>query len=130
VRDAQASRQGGEQRLVQGEHRARHKAMKAAIVEMEPYRRIVGPATRQRVRSTLRAALNAAIAQQLITFNPAAHVELEAGKRPKALVWTEQRILHWKRTGEKPSPVMVWTPEHTGLFLDHVAEDRLYALST
>ncbi|ARP71520.1 site-specific integrase [Streptomyces pluripotens] len=23
---------------------------------------------------------------------------------------------------------MVWTPEHTGLFLDHVAEDRLYAL--
>ncbi|MGW5429276.1 site-specific integrase [Streptomyces sp. NPDC004059] len=73
---------------------------------MEPYRRIVGPATRQRVRSTLRAALNAAIAQQLITFNPAAHVELEAGT----------------------SPVMVWTPEHTGLFLDHVAEDRLYAL--
>jgi len=110
------------------EPRARRKAMKAAIVEMEPYRRIVGPATRQRVRSTLRAALNAAIAQQLITFNPAAHVVLDAGKRPKALVWTEERILHWKRTGEKPSSVMVWTPEHTGLFLDHVAEDRLYAL--
>ncbi|MGW0667841.1 site-specific integrase [Streptomyces sp. NPDC002746] len=110
------------------EPRARRKAMKAAIAEMDPYRRIVGPATRQRVRSTLRAALNAAIAQQLITFNPAAHVELEAGRRPKALVWTEERILHWKRTGEKPSPVMVWTPEHTGLFLDHVAEDRLYAL--
>ncbi|MEV0277822.1 site-specific integrase [Streptomyces sp. NPDC050610] len=110
------------------EHRARRKAMKAAIAEMEPYRRIVGPATRQRVRSTLRAALNAAIAQQLITFNPAAHVELEAGKRPKALVWTDERMLHWKRTGEKPSPVMVWTPEHTGLFLDHAAEDRLYAL--
>ncbi|WP_435838083.1 site-specific integrase [Streptomyces chrestomyceticus] len=102
--------------------------MKAGIAEMEPYRRIVGPATRQRVRSTLRAAHNAAIAQQLITFNPAAHVELEAGKRPKALVWTEERILHWKRTGEKPSSVMVWTPEHTGLFLDHAAEDRLYAL--
>ncbi|WP_406307980.1 site-specific integrase [Streptomyces griseoaurantiacus] len=110
------------------EPRARRKAMQAAIAEMEPYRRIAGPATRQRVRSTLRAALNAAIAQQLITFNPAAHVELEAGKRPKALVWTEERILHWKRTGEKPSSVMVWTPEHTGLFLDHVEEDRLYAL--
>ncbi|MFF4725009.1 tyrosine recombinase XerC [Streptomyces mirabilis] len=107
---------------------ARRKAMKAAIAKMEPYRHIVGPATRQRVRSTLRAALNAAIAQQLITFDPAAHVELEAGKRPKALVWTEERILHRKRTGEKPSSVMVWTPEHTGLFLDHVAEDRLYAL--
>ncbi|BDH15752.1 tyrosine-type recombinase/integrase [Streptomyces hygroscopicus] len=109
-------------------HRARRQVLKAAIAEMDPFRRIVTPATRQRIRSTLRAALNAAIAQQLITFNPAAHVELEAGKRPKALVWTEERILHWKRTGEKPSPVMVWTPEHTGLFLDHVAEDRLYAL--
>ncbi|WP_414505540.1 tyrosine-type recombinase/integrase [Streptomyces sp. NEAU-L66] len=109
-------------------HRARRQVLKAAIAEMDPFRRVVTPATRQRIRSTLRAALNAAIAQQLITFNPASHVELEAGKRPKALVWTEERILHWKRTGEKPSPVMVWTPEHTGLFLDHVAEDRLYAL--
>lgn len=43
-------------------------------------------------------------------------------------MWTEERILHWKRTGEQPSSVMVWAPEHTGLFLDHVAEDRLYAL--
>ncbi|WP_439662750.1 hypothetical protein ACSHWB_15665 [Lentzea sp. HUAS TT2] len=34
----------------------------------------------------LRAALNDAIAQQIITFNPAAHVEIEPGKRPKALV--------------------------------------------
>ncbi|MFJ4908818.1 tyrosine recombinase XerC [Streptomyces sp. NPDC093249] len=110
------------------DHRAHRKAMKAAIDEMEPYRRIVGPATRHRIRSTLRAALNSAIAQQLITFNPAAHVELEAGKRPKALVWTAERVLHWQRTGERPSPVMVWTPEHTGLFLDHAADDRLYAL--
>jgi integrase len=109
-------------------YRARRKVLKAAIAEMEPFRRMVTPATRQRIRSTLRAALNAAIAQQLITFNPAAHVPMEAGKRPKALVWTEERILHWKRTGEKPSSVMVWTPEHTGLFLDHVAQDRLYAL--
>ncbi|MFF8787329.1 hypothetical protein [Streptomyces sp. NPDC015125] len=109
-------------------HRARRQVLKAAIAEMDPFRRIVTPATRQRIRSTLRAALSAAIAQQLITFTPASHVELEAGKRPKALVWTEERILHWKRTGEKPSPVMVRTTEHTGLFLDHVAEDRLYAL--
>lgn len=43
-------------------------------------------------------------------------------------MWTEERILLWKRTGEKPSPVMVWTPEHTGLSLDPVAQDRLYAL--
>ncbi|WP_405804743.1 hypothetical protein [Streptomyces sp. NBC_01187] len=32
------------------------------------------------------AALNAAIARELITFNPASHVELESGKRPKALL--------------------------------------------
>ncbi len=89
------------------EHRARRRGLQAAIEEMEPHRRIVGPATRQRVRSTLRAALNAAIAQQLITFNPAAHVELEATKRPKALVWTAERALQWQRTGERPSPVMV-----------------------
>jgi hypothetical protein len=31
---------------------------------------------------------------------------------------------------EDPSPVMVWSPQHTGGFLDHVhdAGDRLYAL--
>ncbi|MFD7482528.1 site-specific integrase [Streptomyces mirabilis] len=111
-----------------GGNRARRKALKAAIDAMPPFRRITSPATRQRIRSTLRAALNAAIAQQRIIFNPAAHVALDAGRRPKALVWTDERILHWERTGEKPSPVMVWTPEHTGLFLDHVEEDRLYAL--
>ncbi|MCY0922997.1 site-specific integrase [Streptomyces sp. H27-G5] len=27
-----------------------------------------------------------------------------------------------------PSPVMVWTPEQTGAFLDFVADDRLYAM--
>nr|WP_308416861.1 hypothetical protein [Streptomyces sp. AJS327] len=54
------------------EPRARRKAMKAAIAEMEPYRRIVGPATRQRVRSTLRAALNAATAEAAARFVPRA----------------------------------------------------------
>lgn len=36
--------------------------------------------------------------------------------------------LHCQQTGEKPSPVMVWTPEQTGAFLDFLAEDRLYAM--
>lgn len=85
------------------------------------------PATRQSVRRTLRAALNAAISQQLITFNPASHVELESGKRPKPLLWTEQRVGRWRVTGEKPSPVMVWTPEQFGAFLDAVEGERLYA---
>jgi hypothetical protein len=31
-------------------------------------------------------------------------------------------------TGEIRSPVMVWTPEQTGPFLDHSINDRLYPL--
>ncbi|MBA0053766.1 site-specific integrase [Streptomyces sp. AJS327] len=110
------------------ENRARRKAMRAAIDEMPPFRRTTGAATRQRIRGTLRAALNDAMAQQIITFNPAAHVELDPARKPKALVWTDERVARWEATGEKPSPVMVWTPEQTGAFLDHVADDRLYAM--
>lgn len=89
------------------ENRARRKAMKAAIDEMPPFRRITGPATRLHVKATLRAALNDAIGQQIITFNPASHVEIDPVRKPKALVWTDERVAKWEQTGEKPSPVMV-----------------------
>ncbi|MEV8307235.1 site-specific integrase [Streptomyces flavidovirens] len=101
---------------------------RAAIDEMPPFRRVTGPATRLHVKATLRAALNDAIGQQIITFNPAAHVEIDPVRKPKALVWTDERVAKWEQTGEKPSPVMVWTPRQTGAFLDFVAEDRLYAM--
>lgn len=128
-------------------------------------RRLVNAATRQRIRATLRAALNAAIRQRLIDINPAALIELPAGKRPKALVWTPERITAWRTsreayiaaTGERkktlaavsghgaklgirvtaynahvaaprPSPVMVWTPEQTTVFLQRAKGHRLYAL--
>ncbi|MFF0445810.1 tyrosine-type recombinase/integrase [Streptomyces sp. NPDC004609] len=110
------------------EHRAHRKTLKAAIDTMPPFRRVTGPATRQHVKATLRAALNDAIGQQIITFNPAAHVEIDPARKPKALVWTDERVALWEQTGEKPSPVMVWTPAQTGAFLDSVAEDRLYAM--
>lgn len=110
------------------ENRARRKAMQAAIDKMPPFRRITGPATRQHVKATLRASLNDAIGQQIITFNPAAHVEIDPVRKPKALVWTDERVTKCEQTGEKPSPVMVWTPQQTGAFLDFVAEDRLYAM--
>ena len=74
------------------ENRARRKAMKAAIDAMPPFRRVTGPSTRQHVKATLRAALNDAIAQQIITFNPAAHVEIDPVRKPKALVWTDERV--------------------------------------
>ncbi len=41
---------------------------------------------------------------------------------------TDARVAKWEQTGEKPSPVMVWTPEQTGAFLDFVGDDRLYAM--
>lgn len=110
------------------ENRARRKALKVALDAMPAFRRVTGPATRQHVKATLRTSLNDAIGQQIITFNPAAHVEIDPVRKPKALVWTDERVAKWEQTGEKPSPVMVWTPEQTGAFLDFVAEDRLYAM--
>ena len=127
-------------------------------------RRVVSPATKQRIRATLRAALNRAIKQeQLITVNHAAFVELESGKRPKAKMWTDEHVAAWRENRirheaaereltaanerrdvpaiarltaeidhlddtERPSPVMVWTPEQTGVFLDFISDDRLYPL--
>jgi integrase len=92
--------------------------------------RTLAPATMHRIRATLRAALTGAIRHRWIDFNPAQHIELPPHKRPKALVWTTDRVRRWRATGNVPSPVMVWTPEQTGAFLDHIhdAEDRLYAL--
>lgn len=90
------------------------------------YRRTVGPASQQRIRATLRTALNAA--QRLITYNPAQHVELPSGKSPKPRPWTPERVARWQATGEIPSRVMVWTAEQTGRFLDHAIHDPLYPL--
>ncbi|MGH3761324.1 tyrosine-type recombinase/integrase [Actinophytocola sp.] len=90
--------------------------------------RTVSAATQQRIRGVLRKALNDAIRRSLITTNPACHVELASGKRPKPLVWTDERVKRWQQSGQVPSKVMVWTAEQTGRFLDHIREHRLYAL--
>lgn len=107
--------------------RARLAIERAKLAEMKPFRKVNKPATWQAIRRTLRAALNSAISQQLITFNPASHVELASGKRPKPLLWTEERVRRWRETGEIPGPVMVWTPTQLGTYLDAAEEDRLYA---
>jgi integrase len=93
--------------------------------------RPVGPATLHRIHAALRKALNDAIRKaRLIDANPALFVELPPEKPPKALVWTADRVRRWQAAGAVPSSVMVWTPEQTGAFLDHVHDtgDRLYAL--
>ena len=111
------------------ENRARRAALRAQLDALPPFRRITGLNTQPHIKATLRAALNVAIAQQVMSpFNPAEHVELLPGTKPKALIWTDERIARWQATGVKPSPVMVWSPEQTGRFLDFVAGDRLYPL--
>jgi integrase len=98
--------------------------LRNTVTGMKP----TGPATQQRIRATLRAALNKAISDGLITHNPATLIELASGKPPKPVVWTPARIQRWHTTGQLPSPVMVWTPELTGEFLDHAIDDELYPL--
>jgi integrase len=107
--------------------RAKLAEERAKLAEVPPFRRITGPSTKQAIRRTLRMALNKAIAKQLITFNPASHVELATAARPKGLLWTDERVARWRETGEKPGPVMVWTPAQLGAFLDEAESDRLYA---
>ncbi|MFE0255149.1 tyrosine-type recombinase/integrase [Streptomyces sp. NPDC059010] len=92
-------------------------------------RKITSAATMHRINDTLSSALSWGIKrEQAFAKNWAQLVELPPATRPKPLVWTPERVEHWKRTGEKPGPVMVWTPELTGQFLDFVKNDWLYEL--
>jgi integrase len=100
---------------------------RAKLAEMKPYRKVTGLGSLHAIRRTLRTALNAAIGQKLITFNPAKFVELTPHSRPQGLLWTAKRVERWRATGEIPSPVMVWTPAQLGQFLDAAVDDRLYA---
>jgi integrase len=83
-------------------------------------------ATVRRVYCTLRSALNAAVREQLITDNPARYLQLPAGHRPHAVIWTRRRVREWQRTGARP-PVAVWTTAQTRQFLKAAAGHRLYA---
>ena len=81
----------------------------------------------QRIRATLRAALNAAVRDGLLVANVASRVELPTPRRPHPVVWTEQRIAEWRRTGLRPA-VAVWSPRQLGVFLNQVHDERDYAL--
>ncbi|MFI9391933.1 tyrosine-type recombinase/integrase [Streptomyces bauhiniae] len=92
-------------------------------------RKVTSAATMHRINDTLSSALSWGIKrEQLFARNWAQLVELPPVTRPKPLVWTPERVEHWKRTGEKPGPVMVWTPQLTGEFLDFAKDDWLYEL--
>jgi integrase len=81
----------------------------------------------QRIRATLRAALNAAIREGFIRDNPARRVELANPRRPHPVVWTDRRVTDWQRTGERPA-VAVWTPQQLVYFLDAARRESFYPL--
>lgn len=85
----------------------------------------VPEATTRRVYSTIRSALNAAAREQRIPGNPTQYLQVPAGRRPHAVVWTARRVKQWRRTGKRP-PVAVWTPAQTRRFLASVAGHPLY----
>jgi integrase len=88
--------------------------------------RAVSGGTVARIHATLRTALSAAMREGLIDHNPARLVELPRSRRPRAVVWTEDRVAEWRATGERPV-VAVWTAAQTARFLHAIREHRLYA---
>jgi integrase len=78
------------------------------------------------LRTTLRAALNVAVREELIESNPARHIEIHGYRRPHAQVWTDGRVQQWELTGEHP-PVAVWTAQQLSTFLADAVEDSLFA---
>ena len=48
----------------------------------------------------------------------------------KPILWTPERVTRWRDSGGtwRQGPVMVWTPQQTGEFLDAIEGDRLYPL--
>jgi len=80
-----------------------------------------------RIRATLRSALNTAVREDLITTNPVRVIRLSRPVRPHPVVWTDDRLAAWRRTGTRP-PVAVWTLPQLITFLAGVKDDRLAAL--
>jgi hypothetical protein len=87
----------------------------------------VAASTVDRVRATLRSALNAAVREGLIAANPLAQVRLDKPVRPHPVIWTDERVEAWGRDGVRP-PVAVWTLRQLVTFLTRVEKDRLAAL--
>lgn len=93
-------------------------------------RRKLTPARIRRIHATISSALGSAYKRKLIEHNPASHVELPKAPRRRPVVWTAARVEAWRKTGKRPAPVMVWTPQMCGAFLDACEEEgeRLYPL--
>jgi integrase len=88
---------------------------------------VTGPASIRRIHATLSSALADAVEQLLIPVNPAKLFRLKGGGRPKGLVWTNARVAGWRKTGVKPSPVMIWTVDQT-LGLLHATRGHRFSI--
>ncbi|AZQ35947.1 site-specific integrase [Streptomyces cyaneochromogenes] len=96
--------------------------------------RPIGESRIRRVHAVLHGALTDAVKLSKIRpDNPADGVwRTKGGKRKpgraKPLLWTDERVEQWLRTGVVPAKVMVWTAAQTGNFLDFAdaCEERLY----
>jgi integrase len=64
----------------------------------------------------------------VIPVNPFARVKTSKARTARPLLWTAPRVDRWHQTGEIPGPVMVWTREQCGAFLDSIESERLYSL--
>jgi integrase len=86
----------------------RQRADGRALIEIEGdtrgQPRICGPSTQRRIFATLRVALNAAVKQHKITWNPCVGVEMEP---------------------ENPAEAKRWTPAEAARFIACVADDPL-----
>jgi integrase len=102
--------------------------IRARIAALGVPQRITGPSTIKRIRATLSSALSDAVAQMLIPVNPAKLIRLSGGKRPRGLVWTQPRVTAWRKTGQKPSPVMIWTIDQSIAFL-HTTHGHPHAVA-
>lgn len=97
--------------------------------------RPISEARIRRVHAVLVGALNDAVkTSKILTANPADGVfRTKGGKRKgrtRPLLWTAERVERWEESGHVPAPVMVWTSQQCGAFLDFAdaAGERLYPL--
>ncbi|MDI2132562.1 tyrosine-type recombinase/integrase [Yinghuangia seranimata] len=113
-------------------YRHDHVAVRAARAQLRalpPHRMPTGVAARHRIRATLRSALSDAAAQELVTINVAKLLKLPSPGKARPLVWTDEREAAWRKSGERPSSVMVWTARQTAMFLDRATRHReLFAM--
>lgn len=112
--------------------------------------RSLSPARVGRMFAPFRAAMRVAVKRQMIAVSPCDGVELPRSPKVRPLAWipareeqfraelarrsrgqrltSVERQAAWAAADMRPCPAMVWLPEHTGVFLDAIEGERLFAL--